>query len=69
MEPNRKPVSPGIKAALEFGPLLVFFVVFKLLKDSPVMLGGTEYGGFIIATMVFVPVLAASTAALWWLTG
>ena len=69
MEPNRKPVSPGIKAALEFGPLLVFFVVFKLLKDSPVMLGGTEYGGFIVATMIFVPVLALSTLVLWRLTG
>ena len=30
MEPNtRKPVSPGIKALLEFGPLLVFFVAFS----------------------------------------
>lgn len=70
MEPdNRKPVSPGLKAALEFGPLIVFFAVFTLLKDRQVMLGGTEYGGFIVATMVFVPVLMAATLALWRLTG
>ena len=65
MEPNtRKPVSPGIKAALEFGPLLVFFVTFKLMKDRPVTLGGTEYGGFIVATMIFVPVLALAAVAV-----
>ena len=70
MEPNtRKPVSPGIKALLEFGPLLVFFVAFKLMKDRPVTLGGTEYEGFIVATMIFVPVLALSTLVLWRLTG
>lgn len=70
MEPNtRKPVSPGIKAALEFGPLLVFFVTFKLMKDRPVTLGGTEYDGFVLATMIFVPVLALATLALWRLTG
>ena len=70
MEPNtRKPVSPGIKALLEFGPLLVFFVAFKLMKDRPITLGGTEYEGFIVATMIFVPVLALTTFALWRLTG
>ena len=70
MEPApRKPVSPGIKAMLEFGPLLVFFVAFKLMKDRPVTLGGTEYEGFIVATMIFVPVLALSTLVLWRLTG
>ena len=38
MQPDtRKPVSPGVKAALEFGPLLVFFAVFKLMKDRTVI--------------------------------
>ncbi len=70
MEPDhRKPISPGIKAALEFGPLIAFFIAFKLLKDRPVTLGGTEYQGFIIATMIFVPVLALATLILWRLTG
>ncbi len=64
-----KPVSPGLKAALDFGPLLVFFGAFFLLKDHPVTLAGREYQGFVLATAIFVPVLVASMAALWALTG
>lgn len=70
MEPaKRKPLSPGLKAALEYGPLIVFFVVFMLMRNRSVTLAGTEYGGFVLATMIFVPVLAASILALWRLTG
>ncbi|MFD1794380.1 septation protein IspZ [Paracoccus aurantiacus] len=70
MQPdNRKPVSPGVKAALEYGPLIVFFLAFMLLRNRSVTLGGTEYGGFIVATMIFVPVLALTTFLLWRLTG
>lgn len=64
-----KPVKPWLKAALELGPLLLFFVVFMRFRDQKVMLGGTEYSGFIVATLVFVPVLVAATLALWRLTG
>lgn len=64
-----KPVAPGLKAALDFGPLLVFFAAFFLLKDHPVTIAGTEYQGFVLATAVFVPVLVASMAVLWALTG
>ncbi len=64
-----KPVSPGLKAALDYGPLLVFFAAFFLLKDHPVTLAGREYQGFVLATAIFVPVLVASMAALWALTG
>lgn len=66
---TRKPVSAKLKAALEYGPLLVFFLIFKLMQDRPVTIGGTEYDGFIVATMIFVPVLVATTLALWRLTG
>ncbi|SDE35730.1 intracellular septation protein [Paracoccus isoporae] len=65
---NRK-ISPGLKIALEYGPLIVFFAVFMLARDRVVTLGGEDYGGFVLATMVFVPVLAASILALWRLTG
>ncbi|MDO5604250.1 MAG: inner membrane-spanning protein YciB [Paracoccus sp. (in: a-proteobacteria)] len=64
-----KKVSPTVKAALEYGPLIVFFVVFMLMRNRTVMMGGTEYGGFIVATMVFVPILVASVLALWRLSG
>ena len=58
-----------LKPALEYGPLVLFFLAFRQMKDRTVEIGGTEYGGFILATMIFVPVLALSTLALWRLTG
>ena len=66
---ERKPVSSGLRAALDYGPLAVFFVAFFLLKDHPVTLWGETYGGFVLATAVFVPVLVAAMAVLWALTG
>ena len=64
-----KEVKPWVKPALEYGPLILFFAVFMVMRDRTVMLGGTEYNGFIVATMIFVPVLALSTLVLWRLTG
>lgn len=65
---TRKP-NPWLKAGLEFGPLIVFFVAFTRMRDRVVTFGGTEYSGFILATAIFVPVLVLSTLALWRLTG
>ena len=62
-------INPWLKAALEFGPLILFFLVFSRFRDHVVTLGGREYSGFILATLVFIPVLVASTLALWRLTG
>jgi len=64
-----KKVNPWLKVALELGPVLVFFIAFGRFKDQTVVLGGTEYGGFIIATAIFVPLIALTTAVLWRLTG
>jgi len=66
---TERTVSPGLKLALDLGPLIVFFAAFTFLKDATVSIGGRDYGGFIIATALFIPVLAASTLALWRLTG
>lgn len=63
-----RPVSPVLKSTLEYGPLLVFFAVFMLLRDRTVAVGGRELSGFVFATLVFVPMLVASTLALWALT-
>ncbi|UXU74041.1 MULTISPECIES: inner membrane-spanning protein YciB [unclassified Paracoccus (in: a-proteobacteria)] len=68
MTPERK-INPWLKVGLEFGPLLLFFAVFMRLRERSVMLAGTEYSGFVVATLVFVPVLVLSTLALWRLTG
>ena len=66
-EPRK--INPWLKAGLEFGPLILFFVVFTRLRDKTLTIAGTEYSGFIVATLVFIPVLVASTLALWRSTG
>ncbi|MBU3031387.1 inner membrane-spanning protein YciB [Paracoccus marinaquae] len=64
-----KEPKPWVKPVLELGPVLLFFLVFILTRDETVSLGGRDYGGFIIATAVFVPVLVLATAIQWRLTG
>lgn len=61
--------APWVKPALELGPVLFFFVIFLLMRDKPVVLGGVEYEGFILATIAFVPAQVLATAVLWKLTG
>ena len=68
MTEDRK-LAPWVKPVLELGPALLFFAIFLLLRNRTVMLGGTEYQGFVIATMVFVPAQVVATAILWKLTG
>lgn len=62
-------INPYLKSALEFGPVVLFFVAYLRMKDQVFTFGGTEYEGFIVVTAAFVPLLIASTAALWALTG
>jgi intracellular septation protein len=62
-------INPWLKQALELGPTLVFFVIYMWIKDESFAVGGVEYSGFIVAAIVMVPLLLASIAALWWLTG
>ncbi len=64
-----RPVNPFLKQALELGPTILFFVLYLRIKDDTFAWGGMEYSGFIVATLVLVPVLLAAMGALWWLTG
>jgi intracellular septation protein len=66
---QEKTISPALKQVLELGPPLLFFVAYLWIRDETYTLGGTEYGGFIVAAAAFVPILLASIATLWWLTG
>ena len=66
---NLRPVNPVLKQVLELGPTILFFVLYLRIKDRTFALGGAEYSGFIVATLVLVPLLLAAMAALWWLTG
>ena len=64
-----KKINPIVKMALEFGPILLFFIGFSKYKDQVFTIGGTDYSGFIVMTAAFVPLLLATTGILWALTG
>lgn len=65
---DRKPAAL-VKQALELGPLLVFLGAYLWLRDASVTVGGRDYGGFVVAIVLFVPLQIASTATLRVLTG
>ncbi|MFA5538805.1 MAG: inner membrane-spanning protein YciB [Gemmobacter sp.] len=62
-------VKPWVKMALELGPVAAFFVAYLRLKDEVFTIGGTEYGGFIVVTAAFIPLLLVCTGILWRLSG
>lgn len=64
-----KETKPWVKPVLELGPVLLFFVVFMLFRGEEVNLFGRNYSAFILATLIFVPVLALATLIQWRLTG
>lgn len=64
-----KQINPVLKQVLELGPPILFFVVYLWVRDETFTIGGVEYDGFIVAAAGFVPILLASIAALWWLSG
>lgn len=66
---SEKDINPAIKQVLELGPPLLFFVAYLWIRDETYAFGGTEYSGFIVAAGLFVPILLASMAILWKLTG
>jgi intracellular septation protein len=66
---QEKRINPAVKQGLELGPPLLFFAAYLWIRDETFTIGGTDYGGFIVAAAAFVPVLLASIAILWWLTG
>ncbi len=62
-------INPLVKTALELGPPILFFAAYLWVKDETFTIAGHDYDGFIVATAGFIPILLASIAALWWLTG
>jgi intracellular septation protein len=65
----QKPISPALKQALELGPTVVFFLIYMWIRDDTFTIAGTAYSGFIVAALVFIPIILGSIAALWYLTG
>lgn len=64
-----KSINPVLKQVLELGPTVAFFVLYMRIRDDLFTYAGTEYSGFIVATLVFVPILLIAMGILWALTG
>lgn len=64
-----KTINPILKQVLELGPPLLFFVIYLRIRDDVFNWGGVEYSGFIVATLVFVPILLIAMGILWAMTG
>ena len=66
---DERKINPLMKQVLELGPPIVFFLIYLRIRDNSYEMWGTEYSGFIVATLIFVPILLCAMAALWALTG
>lgn len=64
-----KQINGVMKQVLELGPTVAFFLLYLRIRDNSYTLAGTEYSGFIIAALIFIPILLLSMAILWKLTG
>ena len=66
---EEKSINPILKQVLELGPTIAFFLIYVKIKEDTFVLGGTEYTGFIVAALVFVPILLVAMGILWAMTG
>lgn len=64
-----KTINPVLKQVLELGPTVLFFAIYMWIKDDSFVIAGTTYSGFIVAALVFVPILLVGIGLLWALTG
>ncbi|MBB95248.1 MAG: intracellular septation protein A [Rhodobacteraceae bacterium] len=68
-EQLERPINPILKQVLELGPTIAFFLIYVKLKEQTFTWGGNDYSGFIVATVLFVPILLLAMGILWKLTG
>lgn len=66
---SEKDTQAWVKPALEYGPILLFFIGYLTLKDREFLVGETTYSGFIVVTALFVPLLTLTTYLTWRFTG
>ena len=62
-------INPILKQVLELGPTVIFFLIYTRIKDDTFLIHGTDYSGFILSTLIFIPILLGAMAVLWALTG
>jgi intracellular septation protein len=66
---TKRTLSAAQKQGLELGPTVIFVAIYLWIKDDTFTVMGNTYSGFIVAALVFVPIILASIATLWYLTG
>lgn len=64
-----KTINPWVKGALDFGPIILFFLGFRFVKDQSYVIAGQSYSGFVLMAAFFALLTAVTTLALWRLTG
>lgn len=71
MADQKKPkeINMVLKQVLELGPTVVFFLLYLRIQDETFQFNGTAYSGFIVAAIIFVPILLVAMGILWGLTG
>ncbi|MEO9517627.1 MAG: inner membrane-spanning protein YciB [Paracoccaceae bacterium] len=68
MSDNTKKINPVLKQVLELGPPLAFMAIYFMIRDETYTLGGTEYSGFIVASLVFIPIMLVAMIIMWVMT-
>lgn len=69
MSEQKKDINVVVKQVLELGPPILFFVIYQRIRDNVYTIAGTDYSGFIVSTVVFVPIMLVAMGILWHLTG
>lgn len=69
MTEGSKPINPVVKQVLELGPPIAFFAIYLWIRDETFTFAGRDYSGFIVSTLIFVPILLVAMGILWRLTG
>ena len=64
-----KKINPITKQVLELGPTFAFFLLYMRIKEQTYNFAGVDYSGFIVATIIFIPILLGAMGVLWALTG
>lgn len=62
-------IGPRLKAALEYGPIIGFVAVYLVVREQSYSLWGRDWDGFVLLVGGFVPVVLATSLAMWRLTG
>ena len=62
-------IGPRLKATLEFGPILAFVAIYLLVREQTYTLWGRDWDGFVLLVGGFVPLVLATSAVMWRLTG